>query len=294
MYSIKAAAQAAGLTVETLRAWERRYGAVTPGRDPTGRRSYTAEDVIRLLRLREGTDRGHPIGRLAQLSDADLTALLHEPPGGRDAASGALVERILDAARQFRAAECEQALALAVGSLSPQRLIGDVLTPVLREVGERWHRGEFSIAQERLVSSAVRRQVGLVLDTYDRAARADDIVFATLPGERHELGLLMSALTCASRGCRAHYLGPELPAVEIARYARAVNASAIAVSVVNEPSLADLTRELQALVSDVGSGANVWVGGAATLTLDAASLPQGCHLVRDQLELERRLDTLRH
>jgi hypothetical protein len=73
-----------------------------------------------------------------------------------------------------------------------------------------------------------------------------------------------------------------------------VKASAIAVSVVNEESLAELPRELQALVSDFGSGANVWVGGAAALGLDAASLPHGCHLVRDQLELERRLDTIRH
>src|SRR5512134_2686564 len=79
MYSIKAVSQATGLTVETLRAWERRYRAVVPVRDDLGRRVYRAEDVLRLRRLREATDRGHPIGRLVHLDDTSLAGLLHEP-----------------------------------------------------------------------------------------------------------------------------------------------------------------------------------------------------------------------
>lgn len=294
MYSIKAVSQATGLTVETLRAWERRYGIVVPKRDDTGRRVYTAEDVLRLRRLREATDRGHPIGRLARLSDDELTGLLNEAPGGPDAAAAAFVERILEAAQQFRAGDCEQVLTLAIASLPPPQLIMDVLTPLLREVGERWHRGEFAIAQERLVSTAVRRHIGLVLDTYDRSARGAGIVFATLPGERHELGLLMSALTCASRGFRTHYLGADVPAEEIARFARAVNASAVAVSVVLLEQLPTLAQQLRILVEELGVEANVLIGGSATLSVEAASLPSGCHLVRDQLELDRRLDMLRH
>jgi DNA-binding transcriptional MerR regulator/methylmalonyl-CoA mutase cobalamin-binding subunit len=294
MYSIKAVSQATGLTVETLRAWERRYGIVVPKRDDTGRRVYTAEDVLRLRRLREATDRGHPIGRLARLSDDELTGLLNEAPGGPDAAAAAFVERILESAQQFRAGDCEQVLTLAIASLPPPQLIMDVLTPLLREVGERWHRGEFAIAQERLVSTAVRRHIGLVLDTYDRSARGAGIVFATLPGERHELGLLMSALTCASRGFRTHYLGADVPAEEIARFARAVDASAVAVSVVLLEQLPTLPQQLGILVEELGVEANVLIGGSATRSIEAASLPSGCHLVRDQLELDRRLDMLRH
>ncbi|MDQ1346235.1 MAG: MerR family transcriptional regulator, light-induced transcriptional regulator, partial [Pseudomonadota bacterium] len=209
MYSIKAVSQATGLTVETLRAWERRYGIVAPNRDPTGRRVYRADDVLRLRRLREATERGHPIGRLAELSEESLAQLLNEAPDRRTrATSSAFVERILEAAKEYRSAECEQALTLAIAMMPPQRLVSDVLQPLLREVGERWHRGEFAISQERLVSTIVRRHVGLMLDTYDRTARHQAIVFATLPGERHELGLLMSAMICASRGFKTHYLGP--------------------------------------------------------------------------------------
>src|SRR5512134_2332351 len=232
MYSIKAVSRATGLTVETLRAWERRYRVVVPQRDDMGRRVYRAEDVLRLRRLREATELGHPIGRLVHLDDTSLAGLLHEPERRpQSAMATTFVERILDAARRYSAADCEQALTLAIALMAPARLIHEVLEPLLREVGDRWHGGEFSIAQERLVSSTVRKHIGLIVETYDRTARRQSIVFATLPGERHELGLLMSAMVCASQGFKVHYLGPELPAQEIARYAREVGAGLVALSV---------------------------------------------------------------
>jgi DNA-binding transcriptional MerR regulator/methylmalonyl-CoA mutase cobalamin-binding subunit len=292
MYSIKAVSQATGLSVETLRAWERRYGLVAPQRDSSGRRVYGAGDVLRLRRLREATDRGHPIGRLADLSDDELARLLDATPGQRpDAAAAALIERVLEAAQRFRADECEQALTLAIASLPPQTLVADVLGPLLHEVGERWHRGEFSICQERLVSSAIRRHVSIVLDTYDRSARRAGIVFATLPGERHELGLLMSAMMCASRGFRAHYLGPDLPAQEIALFARKAGAGIVALSVVLRESVTELPGQLREIIAGMEPGASVWVGGSAAAGL-TGPLPDGCHVVRDRFELERRLDML--
>jgi len=125
MYSIKAVARATGLTVETLRAWERRYGVVSPVRDAAGRRVYGPEDVLRLRRLREATERGHPISRLAPLSDERLTTLLAAPVDERGQGIGqAFVERILVAASQFQTAECEQAMTLAVATSISRRLRG--------------------------------------------------------------------------------------------------------------------------------------------------------------------------
>jgi len=293
MYSIKAVSQATGLTVETLRAWERRYGVVVPNRDEAGRRVYRADDVLRLRRLREATERGHPIGRLAELSEEGLAQLLNDEPDRRSrAASSAFVERILEAARNYRTAECEQTLTLAIAMLPPQRLVGDVLQPLLREVGERWHRGEYAISQERLVSSIVRRHVGLMLDTYDRTARHEAIVFATLPGERHELGLLMSAMICASHGFKTHYLGPDLPEAEIARYAREVGASVVTLSVVLHEQVAQLPQQLKALADALPPESVIWLGGVAPDALPQDAVPGRCVLLRSYAELEQRLDVL--
>ena len=96
MYSIKAVSQATGLTVETLRAWERRYSIVTPQRDSSGRRTYGPEDVLRLRLLREATDLGHPIRRLAKLSEAELSGLIEKSSSPRmSAGPGGFAGRIL-------------------------------------------------------------------------------------------------------------------------------------------------------------------------------------------------------
>jgi DNA-binding transcriptional MerR regulator/methylmalonyl-CoA mutase cobalamin-binding subunit len=293
MYSIKAVSQATGLTVETLRAWERRYGVVVPRRDEMGRRVYGAEDVLRLRRLREATERGHPIGRLVALDDTSLARLLHEPERRpQSAAATTFVERILDAARRFAAAECEQALTLAISLMPPARLIDEVLEPLLHQVGDRWHSGQFSIAQERLVSTIVRKHIGLIVESYDRTARRQAIVFATLPGERHELGLLMSAMVCASHGCKVHYLGADLPPQEVARYAQAVGAAVVALSVVLHDGLRDLPAQLAAMREILGPDVPIWIGGLAAQAIERSALPAQCLVIGDQAELEQRLDVL--
>jgi DNA-binding transcriptional MerR regulator/methylmalonyl-CoA mutase cobalamin-binding subunit len=295
MYSIKAAAQATGLTVETLRAWERRYGVVSPVRDEAGRRVYRPEDVLRLRRLREATERGHPISRLAPLSDERLATLLDAPGDEQSPAVGrAFVERMLEAASQFRAADCEQAMTLAVAVLPPARLVSEVLQPLLREVGERWHRGEFAISQERLVSKLVSRHVRLMLYAYDRTARYETIVFATLPGERHELGLLMSAMLCASRGFKVHYMGPDLPPEEIARFGREVGAAVIALSVVLKDHLEQVPAQLEVLDAGLPEGAAIWIGGSASALLSGRSLPESCELLRNCADFEQRLELRSH
>jgi DNA-binding transcriptional MerR regulator/methylmalonyl-CoA mutase cobalamin-binding subunit len=295
MYSIKAVSQATGLSVETLRAWERRYGLVVPQRDELGRRVYRPDDVLRLRRLREATDLGHAIGRVALLDDARLADLIEAQAQSAAAArsgGAAYVARILQAAVDFHSDGCEQALTLAIAMLPPQRLIDEVLQPLLYEVGERWHRGELTIAQERLVSSAVRKHVSLVLDAYDRCARGAAIVFATLPGERHELGLLMSAMLCASRGFKVRYLGAELPPEEIARYAGAVEAAVVALSVVMLDLLPEVPAQLANLAARLGPGVPIWLGGAALHGLAADTLPAACVVIQDPLDLESRLGML--
>lgn len=293
MYSIKAVSQATGVTVETLRAWERRYAVVTPQRDGSGRRVYGPEDVLRLRLLREASDRGHPIRRLAKLSDAELSGLLLESSvPSTTAGPGGFAGQMLEAAKDYRVDECTQVLTLAIALLPPQRLFTDVLQPLLREVGERWHRGDLAISQERLVSSTIRRHLGLVLETYGHTAKHQHIVFATLPGERHELGLLMAAISCASRGFRAHYLGPDMPAEEIARFAREIGASIVAISVMLQEQLADAPRQLRQLVNALDPESAIWIGGAAAQLLERDALPANCVFVRDHLDLDRRLDML--
>jgi len=290
-YSIKAVAEATGLTVETLRAWERRYRVIEPQRGSGGHRLYTARDVSRLRRLRETTARGHPIGKIAHLSNDALSRLLSDP-GGQDAAAESLIERILAAVGKYRPTECDQVMAMAFALLPPFEVVRNVLSPALREVGDRWHRGELSIAQERIASNCARRQLAALLHTFNSVAKGPAVVFATLSGERHELGILMYAALAASLRLRAYYLGPDLPAEEAARCAVEINATAVAVSLVMRDHLDAGLAQLHALRGRLPDGVEIWLGGPALAGIDTSVLPARSICLIEPGDFEQRVGLL--
>ena len=294
MFTIKAVSQATGVSIETLRAWERRYRVVEPRRDPNGRRSYEPGDVIRLRKLREATERGHPISKLARVSDEELTGLLTAAAAGGagDAASRNFAEQMLLAAERYRPDDCDQALSMALALLPLPAVVDEVLVPALLAVGERWHSGEFTVAQERIVSNAARKQVGLVLDTYNRIASGPPIVFVTLADERHELGILMCALLAAARGVRCQYLGADVPPADAAVFADRVGASAVVLSVVRRESSAAAEAHFAEFLKRLPRSIAVWIGGQGAAAFSLAGLGERVALLGDYRALERAIDGL--
>ena len=261
MYPIKAAAELAGLSTETLRAWERRHGAIRPERDPKGRRLYDAATIERLSRLNRLIHRGHPIRDLAALDDDVLDRLLDE---GRQAAYGGvevLPTRLLDAIAEYRVDVFDRDLSVAIATLPMPLLMTRVVMPLLQEVGVRWADGRLAIAQERLVSSVLRMRLLALLSPPPREQRSR-VLFATLPGEPHELGLIGAALQAHEAGVAVLYLGTELPAIEIVRVATKLDAAGVAVSSV-DPQQAGLALDgLRELDATLAPGVPVWLGGA--------------------------------
>jgi DNA-binding transcriptional MerR regulator/methylmalonyl-CoA mutase cobalamin-binding subunit len=293
-YSIKAVSQATGLTVETLRAWERRYRIVEPKRDPSGHRVYTACDVSRLRRLRETTERGHPISKVAHLSNEHLGCLLSDRDSDHPncGAAQAFVARILCAVDKYLPEECDLAIAMAFSLLPAADVVREVLTPSLRETGERWRRGQFTIGQERLLSSAVRRQVGAMLQTYSTVARGATVVFATVTGEQHELGIMMHAALAASNRLRSFYLGADLPPEEIANLACRANASAVAISMVMPDEMNLSLQQLAVLRRCLPANVEIWIGGAASCYVDPSQFPAGSIHMSGRRDFEHRVELL--
>jgi DNA-binding transcriptional MerR regulator len=286
MYPIKAAADLAGLSTETLRAWERRHGAIRPVRDAQGRRMYDPATIERLSRLHRLTDRGHPIRDLAALDDAALDRLLDD---GRQAAYGgveALPSRMLDAIAEYRVDVFDRDLSVAIATLPLPVLMGRVLMPLLREVGLRWADGRLAIAQERLVSSLLRMRLLAVLNAPRREQRPR-VLFATLPGERHELGLIGVALQAYEAGVPVLYLGTELPAVEIARVSGKLGAAGVAVSSVDAAQARVALDELRELDAALAPGVPVWLGGANARYLAEELASPRMHAVTDVQAMAR-------
>ncbi len=294
MYSIKAVSQATGLSIETLRAWERRYNIVTPDRDANGRRSYRPEDVIRLRKLREATGAGHAISKLSRLSEAELGHLLPtpEPGGALRAASRNFAGQIIAAAEAYAPDQCDQAIAMALALLPVHEVVNQVLSPLLVVVGERWQAGTFTIGQERLITSAIRKQVSSVLDTYNRVADGPTILLTTVANERHELGILLCALIGASHGLRCQYLGPDLPAADIALLADKIGAAVVGLSFALQADPAPPLRELCDVAARLPAAVDLWIGGAGLRQFPAHALPTRCRSLPDLQDFERHVEAL--
>ena len=247
-----------GLGIDTLRAWERRYGVVAPARGDRGRR-YSQKDVTRLSRLAELVQTGHPIGSVAALSDAALDRLLRA--GGADPRVSQPeldLAPVMTAIRRYDVGALESWLNRHAVVLPPSELIFRVVLPLMHETGERWECGAMLAAQEHVLSAAVRSVLGGLLRTMPRAGRARPMLFATLQGERHELGLLAAAVLAAQSGTPAIYLGPDLPASEIARAAAGANARTVVLA--NTSVLRLDTAEARHL-QKLPPGMQLWIGG---------------------------------
>jgi DNA-binding transcriptional MerR regulator len=283
-YSVNTAARLTGLSPTLLRAWERRYGVVEPTRTPGGTRRYTADDLERLRLVKAAVDAGHRIGKVARLDlDAlrELAAPAPQPSAGRQ-------EEVLAALNRLDGVEAQRLLALHFSALGPVRFAREFACPLVREIGERWADDRIGVPAEHLASAVLRSMLGAALQPTAVALMGPRIVFATPTGERHELGLLMAALTAMGAGANPLYLGAELPVDDLLGAVEHAGAAALALSVVTVPP-AQALRALNALRGGLPSEVRVWVGGAGAGGL---RLPEGVERIETLEELERRVALL--
>ncbi len=218
-----------------------------------------------------------------------MTAMESPTPSGSDQ----FISALLAAAEDLDFAACEGLCIQAVADLEPLVLVRDVVSPVLREAGNRWHRGEWSVIQERILSGVVKRQLSLELQRHLSGANGPSVVFATLSGERHELGGLMGAVVAASRGFRCVYLGPDLPAAEIGCYCVRRPADVLAISLVTQPDVNDASGQLLTLRQIVPAPTEIWVAGQAATLLTRDPLPTGVTAIADLTGFLAKLAALR-
>lgn len=265
-YPIRAVSKLTGIAIDTLRAWERRHRAVTPVRDDRGR-MYTDADIARLRLLRGAVEHGHSIGRLAGLADAELRRLA--ATAGASAVSEAAPTRrtpvdtaaLTAALQKYDATAIDQQISRLASVLPPLELLRDLLMPVLAQVGDDWHRGPARIAHEHLMSSTMRNILGSFLRLYARPEASPRLVFATLAGERHEIGTLGAAMLAASTGLGVAYLGPDLPAREIVESVRPAGAQVLVLGLTARSAGKARERELRTIVRDLPKEVELWAGG---------------------------------
>ncbi len=303
IHTIKFVSQRTGLTQHTIRAWERRYAALTPDRTETNRRLYSSEDLEKLTLLSTAIKAGHTISRIAHLSIpalrglvAESVAPLHstrqEPPALPQTAE-ALLEEARNAIENLDARAIEELLVRATALLGAHAANDRLILPLLRQIGDDWKNGEMRPAHEHLATAAIRSYLGSQLSAAIVPEGAPRVVISTPAGNVHELGALIAAVNAAAEGWNPVYLGPNLPADEIAGVAQRCQARAIALSIVFVADDGYLSNELQMLRKYVGAYIPILVGGPKTAVLDSAIRASSSLYLPDMAALRNYLSALR-
>lgn len=270
---MRVVARRTGLTPHVIRVWERRYGAVSPERSPTNRRLYTDRDIERLQLLRQATLAGHSIGQVARLSREELKSILSadedaatrirsvDPTGGGSSQTevGSFFVDAADAIRRLNSEELEDILNRASLNLSRKLIMEKLIMPLIKQVGDLWQDGSLRIANEHMATVVFRNFLGKF--DFPQSEYAPLIVITTPAGQLHELGALLAAAAAAADGWRVVYLGPNLPAEEIAAVANQLQARAVGLSVVYPPDDAKLPQELKNLRKYLDDDVPLLVGG---------------------------------
>lgn len=296
-YPIAAAARLTGLSIDTLRAWERRYAAVVPERGARGR-AYSEAQIARLRQLAALVGLGHAIGGIAGLSDSELGRLLARSASAPDRSTPSAgpsesspVARIAAAIDRFDQVTADREVARLAALLAPRALVHEVAVPLMKEAGERWHRGTWSVAQEHLLSAILRTVVAAIARLEPAPEGAPRLVFGTPEGEQHEFGILAATMLAAASRLGVVYLGPSLPAAEIAGASERAGAAVVVVGATG--GSAATIRQLAGIGRRVRSQTEVWVGGPVGLL---ARVPAGARkrlLVLESFEeYERHLGRL--
>lgn len=287
-----------GIPQDLLRAWEKRYGAVVPGRGATGRRLYSDEDIEKLRLLRRAVSAGRRISDVASLSLDELHQLTEEDvaessdatAGGRfstHTTTNGQLEEALEALEDLDKDRLKRVLEQAAVSLSGPNLRQQLLVPLLHTIGERWREGTLRVVHEHLASALVRTFMEGLSNGTSKSPTAPRILITTPSGQRHELGALLAAGAAEEHGWDVVYLGPDLPAEEIAAGVMQFKPKAVALSIIYKNGDAQLQDEIRRLARYLNADRTpIIVGGRAVGHLKPFFEGLGVKCVADLYEFQ--------
>ena len=280
MYNIKEAAARSGVSVPTLRAWERRYGVVSPERTPAGYRLYDDRAIERLRRMRL------LLGAGWRPREAAAEVLRESPPAAAEAlgaadsetvSAGALTgmaDRLVASAAVFDAAQVTAVLDEVFARVSFETALEEVVFPALREVGRGWESGKLSVAAEHAVSNTIHRRLAVQYEAARRPGERPHVVIGLPPGSRHDLGALAFAVALRRLGLDTLYLGADVPIESWVRSLRQTGAPLAVIGAVTRADV-DAARAVVAAIREELPEVTCLVGGegGAALADSARVLP---------------------
>ena len=271
--SIGALSAATGIPVATIRTWERRYGFPVADRKPSGHRVYPVATVSRLRLIADVLARGHRAAEVVPASERELESLLeaHRADGRSDDrfddAPVATVlsmddePELLAAVQSYDADALRRVFQAEWARCGPLEFVEQRAAPFLTAIGDAWERGDLDVRHEHFASATLGDFLRTVRIPLEERAHGPLIALATLPDERHGLGLQLVALVCALAGWEPLVIGVETPTDQVVALTREAPIDAVAISCVMPPD-ASAISQLRALRRRLPRAMPLLVGGS--------------------------------
>lgn len=273
MYTIKQASRLTGVSEASLRAWERRYGAVVPRRNKSGYRVYDEAALAAVSTMRRLVDDGWSPAQAAVAVGTGTVPAVRDEETGHSAPSGpdhplavTYRDQFLRSATQLDTAGIEESLdgGFALGSF--EHVVDSWLFPALESLGEGWERGEIDVAGEHAASNAVHRRLAAAFDAAGSRSRGPKVVVGLPSGSQHDLGALAFATAIRRRGFDVLYLGADVPTDSWETVVLSGEAKAVVLSVVTPQDRPAAVAVAERLLGR-SPAPTVCAGGAAAANL---------------------------
>lgn len=274
-YPIRTVATLTGVNAITIRAWERRYGLIKPVRTDSGHRVYTRADIDNIHRIVALLDKGVAISQVRHTLDSAEQGAARTDEAGPWAG---FRDRMIVAITQFDENRLEDTYNEVLALYPTDLVTRKILVPLLVELGKRWESAEGSVAEEHFFGVYLRSKLGARFHHRQRNNTGPKLLAACLPGEQHEIGLLLFALAAHEQGYRLVLLGANMPLADLPLAAKHSKSDAIVLSGSVEPNAHLFSEQLPALVA--AADMPVFVGGLTAVRrydeiVAAGALPLG-------------------
>jgi DNA-binding transcriptional MerR regulator/methylmalonyl-CoA mutase cobalamin-binding subunit len=258
-----------GLSKDTLRVWERRYGFPAPVRDEFDERAYPVDQVDRLRAIKRLLDLGHRPGKIIALPLEELHALAQK------AVQKVTQTEVTEAKNELRGylelvkahqiEELRGRLSQSILRIGLARLVTDVIAPMNELIGDAWARGQLEIFEEHLYTELIQSLLRNATNSVRQPAAKPRVLLTTLSQEPHGLGVLMAQTMFALEGACCISLGVQTPLPDIVLAAQTQSADIVALSFsssLNPNQVVDGLAQLRARLAPTTA---IWVGGACPI-----------------------------
>lgn len=242
-FNLKVVLKETGLTADTLRAWERRYGLPVPQRTAGGHRLYSQRDIETIKWLMKRQAEGLSISRAVDMWKEQLSSGA-DPLAGSvqgtlvsastlpaqyafDTTLDALRTRWIEGCLNFSESTSEQILNQAFSMFPVEVVCIEILQRGISEIGTLWYENRASVQQEHFASSLAMRRLDALLASSAPPTRNQTVLVGCPAEEWHAFTPLLLSLLLRRRGLNVIYLGANVPTEQFSNTVKNIKANLV-------------------------------------------------------------------